>query len=189
MVKQLTLIQYLSKEGINSDLIQTLEPLFTLREYQKSDTILNMGENTKVVCLILQGIVRGVYIDKEGEKITKCFSKEGEWCCFYNLLKDSPSEYWIEALEDCQIAEIAVVKLRSMLNMSQQLRTLYEKLYNNAFILSDEKGVSFQRMQGKERYLYFVHKYPDITERVKQEYIASYIGITPSSLSRIKREL
>jgi hypothetical protein len=44
-------------------------------------------------------------------------------------------------------------------------------------------------MQAKERYLNFANKYPDIEERVKQEYIASYIGITPSSLSRIKRKL
>lgn len=183
MIKKLHLTEYLGREGINSDLIHSLKSLFTLREYQKGDTILNMGENTKVVCLILQGMVRGVYIDKEGEEITKCFSKEGEWCCFYNMLKDSPSEYWIEALEDCQVAEIAVEQLRNVLNASQQLRTLYEKIYNNAFVLSDEKGVLFQRMQAKERYLYFVYKYPDIAERVKQEYIASYIGITPSSYS------
>lgn len=189
MIKRLNLIEYLGKEGISSDLIQTVIPLFKIREYQRGDTILNMGENTKVVCLILQGIVRGVFIDKEGMEITKCFSKEGEWCCFYNMLNNSPSEYWIEALEDCQVAEISVEQLRNILNMSCQLRTLYEKLYNNAFIMSDEKGVSFQRMQAKERYLYFINKYPDIEERVKQEYIASYIGITPSSLSRIKREL
>lgn len=188
-MKKLSLTEYLHEEGINSDLIQTLESLFTLREYKKNDTILNMGENTKVVCLILQGIVRGVYIDKEGEEITKCFSKEGEWCCFYNMLNDSPSEYWIEALEDCQVAEIEVEQLRNTLKKYQQLQILYEKLYNNAFMLSDEKGVLFQRMQAKERYLYFTNKYPDIEERVKQEYIASYIGITPSSLSRIKRKL
>lgn len=189
MIKKLNLTQYLTMEGISSDLIKVFKPLFTLKEYKKGDTLLNMGENTKVVCLILQGIVRGVYIDKDGNEITKCFSKEGEWCCFYNMLNDSPSEYWIEALEDCKVAQIGVRELRNKLNTSQQLRNIYEKLYNNAFMLNDEKGVLFQRMQAKERYLYFVNKYPDIEERVEQEYIASYIGITPSSLSRIKREL
>lgn len=187
MMNKLSLTEYLVQNGINNDLIQILKSLFTLREYKKGNTLLNMGENTKIVCLILQGIVRGVYIDKEGEEITKCFSKEGEWCCFYNMLNDRPSEYWIEALEDCQVAEIEVDELRNILKKYQQLQTLYEKLFNNAFMLSDEKGVSFQRMQAKERYLYFANKYPDIEERVNQEYIASYIGITPSSLSRIKR--
>lgn len=188
-MKKLSLTEYLYGEGINSDLIQTTISFFRLRTYKKGDTILNMGENTKVICLILQGIVRGVFIDEEGVEITKCFSKEGEWCCFYNMIHDSPSEYWIEALEDCQVAEIEVQQLRTILTEYQQFRSLYEKLCNNAFIQSDEKGVSFQRMQAKDRYVYFVNKYPDIEERVKQEYIASYIGVTPSSLSRIKRKL
>lgn len=189
MIKKLNLIEYLRNEGINNDWIQTINPMFTIRKYRKGDFVLNMGENTKVVGLILQGIVRGVYIDKGGEEITKCFSKEGEWCGFYNMLNDNPSEYWIEALEDCQVAQIKVDQLRNLLSMSQQFRNWYEKLYNNAFMLIDEKGVSFQRMQAKERYLNFVNKYPDIAERVKQEYIASYIGVTASSLCRIKREL
>jgi CRP-like cAMP-binding protein len=188
-MKKLSLTEYLIEKGIDNDLIQILKPLFTLREYKKGNTLLNMGENTKVVCLILQGIVRGVYIDKEGAEITKCFSKEGQWCCFYNMLNDGPSEYWIEALEDCRVAEIEVEQIRNILKKYQQFRTLYDKLYNNAFMQSDEKGVLFQRMQAKERYLCFANKYPDIEERVKQEYIASYIGITPSSLSRIKRKL
>jgi CRP-like cAMP-binding protein len=188
-MNKLKLTEYFVEKGFDNDLIQTLKSLLTRREYRKGDAILRMGENTKVVCLILQGLVRGVYMDKEGDEITKCFSKEGEWCCFYNMLNDSPSEYWIQALEDCQVAEIAVEQLRNILNESQQLRTYWEKLYNAAFILSDEKGISLQRMQAKERYLFFVHKHPDLAERVNQEYIASYIGITPSSLCRIKREL
>ncbi|MBB2183444.1 Crp/Fnr family transcriptional regulator [Lachnospiraceae bacterium MD1] len=189
MKEKLSLYDYLHKEGIDYNLIQILKPLFTHREYRKGEMILHMGENTKVVCLILQGIARGVYIDTEGKEITKCFSKEGDWCCVYNMLTNRPSEFWIEALEDCQVEEIAVEQLRGLLNMSQQLRMLYEKLYNNAFVQIDEKGALFQKMQGRERYLYFINKYPDIAKRVKQEYIASYIGITPSSLSRIKREL
>lgn len=186
---KLSLTQYLEEKGINYDLIQTIASVFTLRSYKKGCSILNMGENTKVICLILEGIVRGVYIDGEGEENTKCFSKEGEWCCIYNILSDSPSKYWIEALEDCQIAEIGVEQLRDIIKRYRQFRILYDELYNNAFMLSDEKGVCFQRMQAKERYLHFINIYPDIEQRVKQEYIASYIGITPSSLSRIKREL
>jgi CRP-like cAMP-binding protein len=188
MIK-LTLTEYLKNKGINSELIGTIESLFTLRKYKKGDTILNMGENTKVICLILQGIVRGIYIDMEGNEITKCFSKEGEWCCIYNMIRESPSEYWIECLEDCQVAEIKVDQINNIINEHQQLRILYDELYNTAFILNDQKGVSFQKMRAIERYHNFINRYPDIEERVKQEYIASYIGITPSSLSRIKRKL
>ncbi len=188
MKNKISLYDYLHNKDIDPDLIKIVEAFFTLREYSIGSNILNMGENTRVVCLILQGIVRGVYMDEEGEEITKCFSKEGEWCCFYNMLTDSPSEYWIEALEDCLVAEIRVEDLRMILDKYQQFRVLYNELVSTAFILNDEKGVSFQRLQAKDRYAHFVHKYSDIQERVKQEYIASYLGITPSSLSRIKRK-
>jgi CRP-like cAMP-binding protein len=95
MKKHLSLTEYLESKGIARELAGTIEALFTLKEYKKGENILNMGENTKVVCLILRGIVRGVYIDTEGVEITKCFSKEGDWCCFYNMLSDNPSEFWI----------------------------------------------------------------------------------------------
>jgi len=60
MERKLSLPQYLEQKGIPSDLIQTIESVFTLRSYEKGCNILNMGENTKVLCLLLQGIVRGV---------------------------------------------------------------------------------------------------------------------------------
>lgn len=181
--------EYMAENGINQDLRQEIEPLFTLRKYKKGDMLLHMGENTRVVCLILQGIVRGVYIDGEGVEITKCFSREGDWCCFYNMLRESPSEFWIEALEECQTAEIEVIQMRRLIEKHQKFRNLYEAFYRQAFLLSEEKGTSFQKMNAGERYDHFIKKYPDMEQRVKQEYIASYIGITPSSLSRLKRKL
>lgn len=187
MKEKLTLKGYLSEKGIDREMIREIEPFFRLREYKKGHTLLNMGENTKVVCLILQGIVRGVYIDTEGTEITKCFSKEGDWCCIYNLIRGRKSEYWIEALEDCQVAEIAVEKIDYVLDAYRPLQALYHEVCHTAIILMDEKGVSFQKMQARERYHQFSERYPDMEKRVKQEYIASYLGITPSSLSRIKR--
>ena len=76
-----------------------------------------------------------------------------------------------------------------MIDTMPDLQKLYNELLKNSFVQNDEKAVLFQRMQAKERYLFFIKKYPDLAKRIKQEYIASYIGITPSSLSRIKKEL
>lgn len=140
MERKLSLPQYLEEKGIPSDLIQTIGSVFTLRSYKKGCNILNMGENTKVLCLLLQGIVRGVYIDDEGVEVTKCFSQEGEWCCFYNILSDSPSEFWIEALEDCQVAEIAVERLRDLIKQYQQFQNLFDELYKNVVYADRRKG-------------------------------------------------
>lgn len=189
MATAIDLPDYLNQEGLEPELIQTLTPLFRIRDYQKGEILLPQGENTNVVSLILQGIVRGFYLDAAGAEITKCFSQAGDWCCIYNLLNDGPSQYGIETLEDCQVAQIGVETLRQTLNDFPTLREVYEKRFHQAFVLSDEKGLAFQRLPAKEHYLEFVASYPDLAKRVRQEYIASYIGVTPSSLSRIKREL
>ncbi|WP_455717173.1 Crp/Fnr family transcriptional regulator [Anaerosporobacter sp.] len=183
------LIEYFQKYGIEKNLANKFTQFFYEKKYPKGSTILSMGENTQTVCFIKEGIVRGFYINTDGNDITKCFSTEGSWCCIYNMLRPSPSEFWIEALEDCIMIQISVDKLKHMINTIPESQRLYTKLCLEAFIHSDNRNVNFQKMKAVERYLLFIHQYPDLEKRVKQEYIASYIGITPSSLSRIKRNL
>ena len=183
------LLRYLVENGIGNDLAKGVLQHFQQKEYKKGSTILDMGENTFVVCFIIKGIARGYYINDNGQDITKCFSAENSWCCIYNMLHDTPSEFWIEALEDCILAEISVDKLRKVLSSNIEFQALFAKSCCEAFMDTDEKGVCFQRVQAKERYLRFLELYPNLEKRIKQEYIASYIGITPTSLSRIKRNL
>lgn len=180
------LIEYFQMNGIDKNLANKFSHYFNEKKYPKGSTILSMGENTQTVCFIKEGIVRGFYINDEGDEITKCFSAEGTWCCIYNMLRPSPSKFWIEALEDCIMIQISVDKLKNMIDTVPEFQRLYAKLCEEAFIHNDERNVNFQKMKAKERYLLFIHQYPDIEKRVKQEYIASYIGITPTSLSRIK---
>lgn len=181
--------QYISDMGIEQSLCEQVLPLFRLKEVQPGDIILDIGENTKVICLILQGLVRGYYLDEDGNDITKCFSREKEWCCFYNYLDEGPSLFCVEALEPCILAEIDVRDIRELLIKQSSIAMLFQRLFKEAFLKTEEKSAAFQKLDAKERYLQFREQNPDICNRVKQEHIASYLGITPSSLSRIKRDL
>lgn len=180
---------YISELGIDKSICGKISQLFKIEEVKAGDTILRIGENTKVVCLILQGIVRGYYLDENGNDVTKCFSREKEWCCVYNYLDAGPASFYVEALEDCTLAEIKVSDIHELMAKYPYINLFYQKLINRAFLKVEEKGASFQMLDAKERYLLFRDKYPDIYSRVKQEYIASYLGITPSSLSRIRKNL
>ena len=181
--------QYISEMGIDQSLCDQVIPLFQLKEVQPGDIILESGKNTKVVCLILQGMVRGFYLDENGNDITKCFSMEKDWCCFYNYLDKGPSPIYVEALEHCLLAEIKVRDINELMIKHPSITMLFQRLVSKAFLKTEEKGISFQRLDAKERYVLFRDQNPDICCRVKQEYIASYLGVTPSSLSRIKRDL
>lgn len=183
------LLKYLKINGINKNLAEWAIQYFHKKAYAKGCTILEMGENTHKVSFIIKGVVRGYFINDNGQDITKCFSAEGSWCCIYNILQNTPSEYWIEALEDCILAEISVNDFRKLIDTELKFQALFANSCFDAFMNTDVKSVGFQKMQAKERYLFFLQMYPKIEKRVKQEHIASYIGITPSSLSRLKKSL
>ena len=183
------LIEYFQKNGIERKVAEALITFFTKKIYPKGSIILNMGENTQSIHFIMSGIVRGFYLDEDGVEMTKCFSTKENWCCVYNMFRNEPSKYWIETLDDCVMAQIGVEQLRKIIDINIQFQELYMKLCTQAFIQSDERAINFQKMNAKERYLLFAKEHPDLVECVKQEYIASYIGITPTSLSRLKRNL
>lgn len=180
---------YLERNGIDTKLVKEMESIFRKKQYPKCYTLLNMGEHTQFIYFIVQGMVRGFYVDVEGKEITKCFAKENEWCCVYNMLQEQASEYWIETLEDCELIELDVEYVKRLICTESVFQNLYTRLCTEAFIQSDVRSSYFQKMTAKERYKCLLNQQPDLIERVKQEQIASYIGITPTSLSRLKREL
>lgn len=183
------LLQYLINNGIHKEFALELIHHFTLKKYPKKSLILSMGERTHTICFIIKGLVRGYYINKNGEEIIKCFSKENDWCCIYNMLTTSKSEYYIETLEDSILAEIDVTVIKDLIDSSPELNKLYSSLITTELIEKEKINLHFQSMNAKERYLLFVKDHTDLSLRVNQEYIASYIGITKTSLSRLKKDL
>lgn len=183
------LLNYLITNGIPKNLSSSLTKYFSKKNYDKKSIILRMGEHTNDIYFIIKGLVRGYYISEKGEEITKCFAKEGEWCCVHNLLSDAESEFYIETLEDCTFLRTDINILRKILNTNLELQKIYSRLVYDAIRLQDKRNLYFQGLTGKERYLLFLKENPELAERVNQEYIASYIGITKTSLSRLKRDL
>lgn len=170
-------------------LCSQLSELATIEELPANTCILEEGERPDCICLVLSGIVRGFYISEDGTDITKCFTMEYQWCCSYSLLSTEPSPYYIETLEDCVLAKFNVKHCTPLIDSHPALRKTLDELIRKVILQGDVRTHSFLAMEAKERYLHLVQECPDLVLRVKQEYIASYIGVTPSSLSRLKKSL
>lgn len=180
---------YFLKLGLTEEQAERLAGFFTVVSYGQGQTMLAMGEKKDFLCLILTGVVRGYYLDEDGNDVTKCFSRENDWCCFYNYVSREPSPFYVEALEEVCVAQIRIPDLEKCLQEMPSLQECFQRLVNEAFLRIEEKNMAFARLDAKERYLKFLREYPDLAGRVRQEHIATYLGITPSSLSRIKRSL
>ncbi len=181
--------RYVRKMCQNAALIEKLDHMACRRQYASGEMLLAAGERSEYICLILQGMVRGVYVDEEGTEITKCFSGEEEWCCSYNFFTKEESPFYIEAIEPTTVAAFPVEALRETLTAYPALQKELDRLTQQIFLEAEKRVFSFSGMDAKQRYVNFVQEHPEIVGRVKQEYVASYLGITPSSLSRIKRSL
>ena len=159
------------------------------RRNAAGEMLLKAGERTDYICLIIKGLVRGYYIDQNGNEITKCFSKENDWCCSYSYLTDAESSFYIETLEETTLARLDITKTKDIMKKYPEMREMVERLLYRTIMESEKRVLSFAGMEARERYLSLLNENPEIVKRAKQEQIASYLGITPSSLSRIKKSL
>lgn len=190
MTKSEQLHSYLTTQLLLSDATaKTCESLFSFEKYIPGTQLIYMGDVSDSMQLVLKGLVRAYYIDENGNEITKCFAKENEWCGFYSLISDEPSPFFVETLENTVTAKIKTSDIQLLCKKFPDVQKKVSELVNKVFIDVDKKSYDFASKEAKERYLEFAEKNPEIVRRAKQEHIASYLGITPSSFSRIKREL
>lgn len=157
--------------------------------FQKGDIILGMGEKMNKVYFVVEGIARSYYIDSDGNDITKSFVLEYNFCVAESFFTDEPSSQIFEAIEDMTVIEFDSRELKSYMLSDTALKEIYIKMMELTIIYKMKRESSFQLESATERYINFKKELPNIENRVKQSYVASYLGITPVSLSRIRRAL
>lgn len=182
----------LRKKGIKveeCDLSKLREGL-RLRKLKKGDFFIREGDMSHEIAIVKSGIFSAYYIEKNGlEAIKYFYSEESVLVSYYAYLTGRESGYYIQALEECEIYVMELCDFKQMVEDSYQLLYLCKKVLDEMLVMKEEHATSFTRLNSTERYQQFVDTYPGLEKRVKQYQIASYLGITPVSLSRIRRKL
>ncbi len=173
----------------NRDLSEELTELVTYKLISSGESILEAGRRTNYICLVVSGLVRGFYIDEEGNDRTKCFSLPGEWCCSYNYISDMPCPFFLEAEQDTVLAMFNIQEIEEIKEKYPILKMKIEELLAESMMRSEQRIYSLISLEAKDRYMLIMKEQPELIKSAKQEHIASFLGITPSSLSRIKKNL
>lgn len=143
----------------------------------------------KSVGFITKGIVR-YYINDDGEEKTFAFSKENEFACNYeSFVPKIPSRQIIQALEDSEIWIISYEGLQKFYKEINEGERFGRLVIEQAFIQTSKDRNLFYTALPKARYEKFIRKHPDLQQRLSQYHIASYVGVKPQSLSRIRKKL
>lgn len=148
--------------------------------------ISNIGERDDKLMILFSGLIRHYYVDIDGNDITRFFSMEGDIIGGISI-GDNP--FAREAVEDCEMLVIDSIKFMEIVNSDIDLLKLFNKVLLKGLDYKIYRESSFLMLSATERYINFKRMYPGLEKRVNQMHIASYLGITPVSLSRIRKTI
>lgn len=185
------LIKYLSSNlNINEEEILLLANDYPIKKVVKDEFLLRANEYSKYTYFIEKGLLRQYSIDSKGKEHTISFAPENWFVSDReSIYFNASSAYYIQALED---SEIVMIDEDFIKNLSIKIPAFTEfnnKLLHNHIRHLQNRIHMLLSSNAEERYLEFVAMYPDILLRVPQTMVASYLGITPESLSRVRKEL
>ena len=163
-----------------------IEQLMVRRDFEKGERILDEGQVSYYIAFIGKGMVRQFYY-KNGKDITEHFSYEG--CivmCIESLLKQEPTRLMIEALEDGTAYMMPYDKLMLQTEVSWEVNMFYRKMLEYSLITSQIKADSWRFETARERYNNLLRTQPEVVKRAPLSHIASYLLMTPETLSRVR---
>lgn len=165
--------------------ITSLDIIHTVK---KGTTLLKEGHNSKESYFVLKGCIRTYYII-EGEEKTTAFYTEMEGLTPHCVMNKTPSEYYVSCVED-SILVISRPDMEGEINgRFPKFETLCRKLSEERLAIQQTDFDLFKTSSPEQRYLNLLQRRPDLIQRVPQHQLASYLGIKPQSLSRLRARI
>lgn len=168
-----------------------IESIITFQTVTKNEILVRNGQIAKKIHFVCQGALRAYITDCEGNMYTKNIFLETDFAgSTVSYLLNKPSKFTLEALEDTVIISLDYKKYREFIDTNLDLKNFYiAYLENNWVIEKEQREVSLVMENATERYVKLLAKYPKIDQRIQQLYLASHLGVTPTQLSRIRKNL
>lgn len=166
-----------------------IRTLFHKKELKKGEYLLEAGDICRHVIFIETGLVR-YYINQNGEEKTTYFNKENEFVCDnMSFLTQIPSNVNIRAIEDSTVWMISHADIQRFYKEVTTGERFGRLAIEQVFVSAASQIISLYTDPPEVRYNKFVSDYSDVAQRIPQYYIASYVGIQPQSLSRIRKRI
>lgn len=167
-----------------------LSGAFTERVVDSKTIIAREGEIEKEIYFVCSGLARLYYQTKDNDQITAFIFCENMFAsCLESFIKQHPSTQNLETLESCTVLVLTKDKLDALYEQVPKTHVIMRKVMEARFIASQQLLSSYILAGPKERYELFALHYPHLVQRVPQYILASFLGITPVSLSRIRKRI
>lgn len=169
--------------------VHQLSAVAKVEHLKKNSILAEAGEIQAQLPVLIKGILRGFVIDADGRDVTDCFVyRYGDIAVGCNLL-GTPSQISMEAMTDCDLISVPMAPVLDLLETSPDLMRLYNGYLFEALNRHWEEKMLMHQCSAMQRYLWFLREYPGLIDLISNKHIASFLGMTPVTLSRLRRQL
>jgi len=172
---------------LSPESLEVLLSLFKPIKRNKNEFIIKEGEKASKIAFLNNGLVRLFFQNEKGEEFNKILLKSPSLVAAYSsLLTNKTNKINIQCLTDCLFFEVDYNKLTSLYDTYRDIESLNRKIVEWFFVEMEKRQMSLIMYNAKERYEVFKKDFPEYENHIQQYHIASYLGITPTQLSRIR---
>ncbi|TDE17195.1 Crp/Fnr family transcriptional regulator [Dyadobacter psychrotolerans] len=178
------------KVSLNDDDKEKIKTFFVSKKLRKRQYLLQEGDVCKQMAFVAKGLLRSYNVDDKGDEHMSVFGWEGWWLSDLNsFLTGEPAVLNLDAIEDSELLMISRADYEALTLTVPIMDRYFRILYQNSLVTKERRLISSITHSAEEKYVQLAESNPKIIERIPQNLIASYLGIAPETLSRIKKNL
>ena len=185
------LTRYIEKFiSLDEDELELLKSMSRIKRLRKRQYVSEQGEVCRYENFVVEGCLRSYHIDEEGNEHIAQFAVENWWIAdLQSFLTQSPADFNVDAIEPSVLIQFGYEELQELYREIPKLERFFRIIIQKAYVASQKRIVASFSSDAGKRYIDFRNRYPTIEARVPQYMIASYLGITPEFLSKIRRRI
>ena len=177
-----------SIQNISQTELNHLEDLITFRKLNKGELLLKENEVCNEIVFIKKGLLRSYFYNHQGDEITNCFAFENEFMAsFSSFITQDIAEENIQALADTELQVLSRESLEQLYQSNIRWQEIGRKLTEMEYVTLQKRMISFQKLSATQRYGELYKNHQKYLQLIPLQYLASYLGITPRHLSRIRK--
>lgn len=173
----------------DQELIEKLKQIAQVEKVPRGTILLHSGEQQKNIVLLSEGILRGYYLDVDGVDHTDCFCVQRGAPAMPPCRLEDPSPINLATLSECTLVALPIQETLEMVPQYPELFNLYSTLMSDSMRLHNRIKNALCSYSAKEKFDWFLQEYPGLIFDVNNRYVASYLNMTPETLSRMKSAL
>lgn len=173
----------------DSSLVRELSEMSDILYLEKGELFIHQGDKQEDFLFLVSGVFRGFYLDMNGKEITDCFGVIPGTPAMSASISNTASPISIEAATECVLVRLPGRELLPLIESNALLLKIYNEILQAAIQIHWELKFVVSQRTALERYQWFLEKYPGLIDRISNKHIATFLGMSPVTFSRIRATL